>query len=71
MYAQCNVDGDKYLLLECFVDIQKDPTAISLDKMKVIYIGRNYLQWTTLGWQECCQWKEDSMSFKKLLNVKE
>ncbi len=24
MYAQCDIDSNKYLLLECFVDIQKD-----------------------------------------------
>ncbi len=39
MYAQCNIDGNEYLILECFVDIQKDPTAISLDKQEAVQTG--------------------------------
>ncbi len=32
MNAQYHVNGNEYLLLECFVDIQKDPIAVSLDE---------------------------------------
>ncbi len=39
MYAWCDVIGNEYLLLECFVDIQKDPTAISLDEQKAVHNG--------------------------------
>ncbi len=39
MYAQCNINRNEYLLLKCFVDIQKDPTAISLDKQKATHNG--------------------------------
>lgn len=42
MYSQCDVDGNEHLLLECFVDIQKDHTAISLDEQKSIQNGREY-----------------------------
>ncbi len=45
MYAQCNLDGNEYLLLECFVDVQK---AICLDKQKAVYNDRAYLQYATL-----------------------
>ncbi len=37
MYAQCNIDGNDYLLLECFVDIQEDSTAISLAEQKGVH----------------------------------
>ncbi len=43
MYAQCNMDGNKYLLLDCFVDVQKDPTAISQEEQNAINNGREYL----------------------------
>ncbi len=39
MYAQCDVDGNECLLLECFIDIQKDHTAISLDEQKAVHNG--------------------------------
>jgi len=40
MYAQCDVDGNEYLLLDSFVDVQKDHTAISLGEQKFIHNGR-------------------------------
>ncbi len=60
MYAQCGVDEAKHLLLECFVDVQKDPTGISLDEQKAIHNDREYLQCTTMGWHVCCQWNDRS-----------
>ncbi len=71
MYVQCNVDGNEYLLLECFVEIEKDPTAISLDKQRTVHNGQEYLHHTTLGWHMCCQWKDSSISWKRLLDIKE
>ena len=62
MYTQSNVDGNEYLLLKSFVDVQKVPTAISLDKQKSIHNGREYMRHTTLGWHVCCQWKDGSTS---------
>ncbi len=71
MYAQCNVDRNEYLLLECFVDVQKDNIAISLDKQKSVHNGQEYMRRTTLGWHVCCQLKDGSTSWEKLSDVKE
>ncbi len=30
MFALCGMDGNKYSLLECFDDVQKDPMAINM-----------------------------------------
>ncbi len=70
MYAQCDVDGNKYLLLECFIDMQKDHTALSLDEQKATHNGQEYMRRTTLGWYVCCQWKDGSTSWEKLSDVK-
>ncbi len=70
MYTQRDVDENEYLLLKCFVDIQKDPTAISLDDQKAVYNGQEYMHCTTLGWHICCQRKDGPMSWEKLLDVK-
>ncbi len=71
MLTQCDVNGNKYLLLECFVDVKKDSTAISLDEQKAIHNGKKYSHCTTLGWHICCQWNDGSMSWEKLYVMKE
>ncbi len=43
IYAKCEINGNEYLLLEYFVDVQKDLVALSMDKQKVINNGREYL----------------------------
>jgi hypothetical protein len=56
MYAQCDIDGNQYLLLDQFVDHRKDDTAITLTKQTVHHDnGRTYRRKTTAGWQICCQ----------------
>ncbi len=67
MYAQCDINDNEYLLLECFVDIQKDPTSISLDNQKAVQNNQEYLHCTTLGWHVCCQWMEVSHHGKSCL----
>ncbi len=39
MYAQCDINGNKYLLLESIVDVQKDSTTISLDEQKAAHMA--------------------------------
>ncbi len=41
MYAQCDVDRNKHILLECFIDIQKDSTAKSLDEQKAAQVVKS------------------------------
>ncbi len=67
MYAQCDVDGNEYLLL----NVQKDPTAISLVKQKSVHNSQEYICCTTLRWHVCWQWKDGSTLWEKLSYVKE
>ena len=39
MYAQCNVDGNEYLLLEAFINHRKNGSALSVEDQKVIIKG--------------------------------
>ncbi len=71
MYAWCIVDGNEYLLVESFVDVQKNPTVISLDEQRSVHNGQECMHHTTLGWHVCCQWKDGSISWEKLSDVKE
>ena len=61
MNAQCNTEGNKYLLLDALVDYQKDSKAISLSDQQTIVRGRPVTRKTTAGWKICCQWKDSSM----------
>lgn len=71
IYAQCDVYGNKYVFFECFVEIQKYPTGLSLDKQDAIHNGKEYMQCTTKGWFVSCKWKDSSTSWEKLSNMKE
>eukprot|EP00804_Cyclotella_cryptica_P009101 CCRYP_003177-RA/>CCRYP_003177-RA protein AED:0.23 eAED:0.23 QI:0/0/0/1/1/1/2/0/629 len=71
MFAQCDEDGNEYVLFDSFVDFQKDGTALSMADQKVVVKGRPFLRRTTVGWQFCCQWKDGSTSWEKLSDLKE
>jgi hypothetical protein len=72
MYAQCDIDGNQYLLLDQLVDHRKDDTAITLTEQTVHRDnGRTYRRKTTAGWQICCQWIDGSTTWEKLSDLKE
>ena len=72
MYAQCDADGNQYMLLDQLVDHRKDDAAISLADQTVHRDnGRTYRRKTTAGWQICCQWVDGSTSWEKLSDLKE
>ena len=71
MYAQCDADGNEYLLLESFVDYRKESGALTMDEQEIVVRGRKSLRRSTKGWKICCQWKDNSTSWEKLSDLKE
>jgi hypothetical protein len=72
LYLQCDPNGNRYVLLEEIVDHQHLPTAMKLsDQKNVRANGKTYLKRSTVGWQLCCQWKDGSMSWENLADLKE
>ncbi len=72
MYAQCDLDRNQYVLLESLIDQQRLDTALQLsDQTAVRNDGVTYQKRNTVGWQICCQWKDDSLSWEKLSDLKE
>ena len=51
MYAECDADGNEYLLLDALFDYQKDIKAISLTEQQTNIEGRPVTHKTTAGWQ--------------------
>ena len=71
MYAQCDPDGNQYLLLADIVDHRSMDNAINLANQKVVRAdGHTYLRCSTVGWQLCCQWIDGSTSWESLNNLK-
>ena len=62
IYAQWDVEGNEYLLLDSLVDSCKDNKAISLSDQQISIQGRPVTHKTTVDWQICCQWKDGSTS---------
>jgi len=72
MYAQCDPDGNQYVLLDTIIDYRRLDTAIRLsDQIVVRPNGRTYKRRNTIGWQLCCQWKDGSTSWENLADLKE
>jgi hypothetical protein len=72
MYAQCDPDGNQYVLFDSIIDHKRLDSAIRpLDQKVVRPNGRTYLRRSTVGWQSCCQWKDGSTSWDGLADLKE
>ena len=71
MYAQCNVDGEQYLLLKSICDHKKDGHAVEKADAYIIVNNRKSLRKTTKGWSLCVEWKDGTTTWEKLANLKE
>jgi hypothetical protein len=70
MYTQCDPEENQYVLLDCFVDFEILLTAISLADQMIVVKGRSSKRCITYCWKICCQWKDDSMTWESLKNLK-
>jgi hypothetical protein len=60
------------VLLLMIVNHWRLPAAVKLPDQKTVCAnGKTYLKCSTIGWQLCCQWKNGSMSWENLANLKE
>lgn len=72
MYAMCDDEGERILLLDSFVDFRKSDTALTVADQKFVD-SRGTVQYkrSTRGWEICCQWKDGSTTWEKLKDLKE
>ena len=72
MYAQCDIEGNQYLLLDEIIDWRKDDTAVKIeDKYVTSHNGNRHYRKTTKGWELCGLWKDGSTSWARLADLKE
>ena len=71
MYAQCDSDGNMYVILDDLTDHRKPSKAISIEDQKTTdRRGQNVMRRSTAGWKICCQCKDRSTSWEKLCDLK-
>ena len=58
-------------MLDCFVDFDKSSAAISLADQNIIIKGHPSKRHNMYGWKICCQWKDGSMTWESLKDLKE
>ena len=71
MYAQCDFDGNQYLLMDSITDHKADGHAVKKADGMTHHNGRAYPKKTTKGWHLCVKWKDGSTSWERLADVKE
>ncbi len=72
MYAQCDPNGNQYVLLDSIIDHNRIDSAIRPFDQKVVRPdGHTYLRRSTVGWQSCCLWKDGSTSWESLADLRE
>ena len=68
MHAQCDPDGNQYVMFDSIVDFRRSTTVLCYADQKFLKAdGRSFMLRTTAGWHLCIQWKDGSTSWEKLL----
>ena len=72
MYAQCDTDGNQYVMFELIVDFRRSTTEICYADQEVLKAdGRSFMRRNTSGWQLCIQWKDGTTLWERLSGLKE
>ena len=70
MFTQCDPEGNQYLLLDSIIDHVVDDTAVS-DQDRYVHVnGRKHHRKTTHGVKLCLRWKNGSMTWERLIDLK-
>jgi hypothetical protein len=71
MYAQCDIEGRQYNLMEGIIDHKTDGHAIEPDDMYIKHGINKQLRKKTKGWHLCVEWKDWTTSWGLLADLKE
>jgi hypothetical protein len=71
MWAQCDIDGNQWLLMEAIVDHRTTKEAIPKNKAFITINNRQHGVKTMKGWELCIQWKDGTTTWQRLADMKE
>jgi hypothetical protein len=70
MYAQCDIEGRQYNLMEGIVDHKTYGNAVEPADMHIKHGSKNTLSKATKGWHLCVEWKNGTTSWERLADLK-
>jgi hypothetical protein len=71
MYAQCDIEGRQYNLMEGIVDHKNDGHVFETADMYIRHGSNRPERKTTKGWNLCVEWKYGITSWERLADLKE
>jgi hypothetical protein len=71
MYAQCDIEGRQYNLMEGIVDHKTDGHAVEPAYIYIKHGSNKQVRKTTKGWNLCGEWKDGTTSWERLADLKE
>jgi hypothetical protein len=71
MYAQCDIEGRKYNIMEGIIDHRTDGHAVAHADMYIKHGRNKKVRKTTKGWHLCVEWKYGTTSWERLVDLKE
>jgi hypothetical protein len=71
MYAQCDIEGRQYNLMEGIIDHRTNGHAVAPAGMYIKHGSNKKVTKTTKGWHLCVEWKDGTTSWEHLADLKE
>jgi hypothetical protein len=71
MYAECDIEGRQYSLMEGIIDHRTDGHAVAPADMYIKHGSNKKVRKTTKGWHLCVEWKDGTTSWELLADLKE
>ena len=71
MWTQCEVEGNKYLLMKSIIEDKTDGHAVQKVDGFTYLNERKHRKKSTKGWHLCIQWKDGSTSWEQLAGINE
>jgi hypothetical protein len=70
MYAQCDIEGIQYNLMEGIIDHRTDGHAVATAEMYIKHGSSKKVRKTTKCWHLCVEWKDGTTSWERLTDLK-
>jgi hypothetical protein len=71
IYAQCDIEGRQYNLMEDIVDHKTDGHAVEPADMYIKHGSNMQVRKTIKVWNLCVEWKDGTTSWERLADLKE
>jgi hypothetical protein len=71
MYAQCDEEGNQFIMLQDIVGHKTDGHAVERADMYIKVGSNRQIRKTTKGWHLCVEWKDGTTSCERLADLKE